>query len=77
MSIVRIGAGAGFQGDRIEPAVDLAERGSLDFLVFECLAERTIADDLLRQGTGGNEQPHWVCTAFERHLIGLKAFHRD
>ena len=43
MTIVRIGAGAGFQGDRIAPAVDLAERGNLDFLVFECLAERTIA----------------------------------
>lgn len=43
MSILRIGAGAGFQGDRIAPAVDLAERGHLDFLVFECLAERTIA----------------------------------
>lgn len=41
--IVRIGAGAGFQGDRIEPAVDLAERGELDYLVFECLGERTIA----------------------------------
>jgi hypothetical protein len=40
---VRIGAGAGFSGDRIEPAVDLAERGALDYLVFECLAERTIA----------------------------------
>lgn len=43
MSVVRIGTGAGFQGDRIAPAVDLAERGELDFLVFECLAERTIA----------------------------------
>ena len=43
MSMVRIGTGAGFQGDRIGPAVDLAERGALDFLVFECLAERTIA----------------------------------
>jgi hypothetical protein len=40
---IRIGCGAGFSGDRIEPAVDLAERGSLDYLVFECLAERTIA----------------------------------
>ena len=30
-------------GDRIEPAVELAERGELDYLVFECLAERTIA----------------------------------
>jgi hypothetical protein len=38
-----MGAGAGYSGDRIEPAVDLAERGNLDYLVFECLAERTIA----------------------------------
>ncbi|MFM0033476.1 DUF1446 domain-containing protein [Paraburkholderia strydomiana] len=40
---VRIGAGAGYSGDRIEPAVELAESGKLDYLVFECLAERTIA----------------------------------
>ena len=43
MRQIRIGAGAGFAGDRIEPAVELAERGRLDYLVFECLAERTIA----------------------------------
>jgi Acyclic terpene utilisation family protein AtuA len=43
MRTTRIGAGAGFQGDRIEPAIELAERGGLDYLVFECLAERTIA----------------------------------
>lgn len=43
MKTIRIGAGAGFSGDRIEPAVELAERGRLDYLVFECLAERTIA----------------------------------
>ncbi|MFN0318030.1 MAG: acyclic terpene utilization AtuA family protein [Burkholderiales bacterium] len=40
---LRIGAGAGFQGDRFEPAIILAEQGDLDYLVFECLAERTIA----------------------------------
>ncbi|WP_297340616.1 acyclic terpene utilization AtuA family protein, partial [Pseudophaeobacter sp.] len=43
MNPFRIGCGAGFQGDRIEPAADLANRGALDVLVFECLAERTIA----------------------------------
>ena len=43
MRTIRIGAGAGYSGDRIEPAVELAERGALDYLVFECLAERTIA----------------------------------
>ena len=40
---IRIGGGAGFSGDRIEPAVELAEKGALDYLIFECLAERTIA----------------------------------
>jgi Acyclic terpene utilisation family protein AtuA len=43
MRTIRIGAGAGYAGDRIEPAVELAEQGRLDYLVFECLAERTIA----------------------------------
>lgn len=43
MSTLRIGAGAGYSGDRIEPALELAEHGALDYLVFECLAERTIA----------------------------------
>jgi len=43
MRRLRIGAGAGYSGDRIEPAVELAEQGALDYLVFECLAERTIA----------------------------------
>ncbi|WP_316189474.1 acyclic terpene utilization AtuA family protein [Bradyrhizobium sp. SZCCHNS1054] len=43
MRSIRIGAGAGYSGDRIEPAVELAQHGGLDYLVFECLAERTIA----------------------------------
>lgn len=46
-STIRVGTGAGFSDDRIEPAVDLAERGKLDYLVFECLAERTIARENL------------------------------
>ncbi len=47
---LRIGAGASFADDRIDPAVDLAEQGELDYLVFECLAERTIArENLTRQ----------------------------
>ncbi len=43
MRTLRIGSGAGYSGDRIEPALELAEHGRLDYLVFECLAERTIA----------------------------------
>ena len=42
-AVVRIGCGAGFSGDRLEPAVVLVENGKLDYLVLECLAERTIA----------------------------------
>lgn len=43
MKTIRIGSGAGYSGDRIEPAVELAEKGEIQYLVFECLAERTIA----------------------------------
>jgi hypothetical protein len=43
MKTVRIGSGAGFSGDRIEPALELAEHGAIAYLGFECLAERTIA----------------------------------
>jgi hypothetical protein len=39
----RIGTGAGFSSDRLEPAVDLVERGVLDAIVLECLGERTVA----------------------------------
>jgi hypothetical protein len=49
MKPFRIGSGAGYSGDRIDPAQDLAERGALDVLVFECLAERTIALAQLRR----------------------------
>jgi hypothetical protein len=59
---IRIGAGAGFAGDRIEPAIELVEQGDLDFLVFECLAERTIA---LAQA----ERRHAPCQGFDPLLL--------
>ena len=43
VKVIRIGSGAGYGGDRIEPALDLIEHGNLDYIIFECLAERTIA----------------------------------
>ncbi len=43
MRTIRIGSGAGYSGDRIEPAVELAEKGDIRYLVFECLGERTVA----------------------------------
>lgn len=43
MDVIRIGCGAGFGEDRLDPALTLLERGGLDYIGFECLAERTIA----------------------------------
>lgn len=43
MRTIRIGSGAGYSGDRIEPAVEVAEKGDIQYLVFECLGERTVA----------------------------------
>lgn len=49
---IRLGAGAGFAGDRVDPAVELVTKGNLDVLVFEILAERTIALAQRRRRTG-------------------------
>lgn len=43
MKTIRISAGAGYAGDRIEPALENIRRGHVDYIMFECLAERTIA----------------------------------
>ena len=43
MRTIRIGSGAGFSNDRVEPGVELLEKGQLDYFCLECLAERTIA----------------------------------
>ncbi|MEL6297770.1 MAG: acyclic terpene utilization AtuA family protein [Pseudomonadota bacterium] len=39
----RIGCGAGFSSDRLEPAVDLVRDGNLDCIIFETIGERTLA----------------------------------
>ena len=44
--VCSIGAGAGFAGDRIDPAVALAASGKVDTVVLECLAERTLVPAL-------------------------------
>lgn len=41
--MIRIGAGAGYAGDRLEAAELLVRQGNLDYVVLECLAERTLA----------------------------------
>ena len=69
MKTIRIGSGAGYSGDRIEPAVELAERGGLQYLGFECLAERTIAlaqAERLRDPAG--RDPMWGLVRVEAAL---------
>ena len=43
MKTVRMGAGSGYWGDLLEPAIDLAKRGELDYLGFDFLAELTMS----------------------------------
>jgi hypothetical protein len=52
---VRVGAGAGTSDDRMVPALELAERGDIDYLVFECLAERTVARENLARTKDPNK----------------------
>jgi hypothetical protein len=65
---LRIGTGAAFSGDRIDPALVLAQRGALDFHVFECLAERTIALAQLRKRKDSSKG---YDPLFERRMEGL------
>jgi hypothetical protein len=41
--VIRIGSGAAWWGDRIEPAILNAEKGDLDYLRFETMAEATVS----------------------------------
>ena len=41
--MLRIGTGAGFSADRLDPALNLLRHGALDYIVFECIGERTLA----------------------------------
>jgi hypothetical protein len=64
----RIGTGAGFAADRLDPAVDLACKGELDVMVLECLGERTVAfghRDRMADPTRGYN-PH-----LERRMMAL------
>ena len=40
---VRLGSGSGFWGDAMDPAMELLEKGKLDYLCFDFLAELTMA----------------------------------
>lgn len=43
MKTIRIGAGQGFYGDTLIPAIETAKRGDIQYLCFDSLAELTLA----------------------------------
>ena len=42
MKNVRIGCGSGYWGDALDPALELAEKGNVQYLGFDHLAELTM-----------------------------------
>ena len=49
MATIRVGTGSAWWGDRVEPARWNAERGNLDYLCFETMAEATISTAQVRK----------------------------
>jgi hypothetical protein len=43
MKMVKIGSGSAFWGDMLEPALEMAERGGVQYMGFDHLAELTMA----------------------------------
>jgi hypothetical protein len=65
---MRIGCRAGFADDRIPPGVEIVERGKLDYLAMECLAERIIAREAIDRAEGdrsARQEPE-CAAAYER-----------
>ncbi|MBP3966207.1 acyclic terpene utilization AtuA family protein [Paenibacillus lignilyticus] len=56
MKTIRIGAGQGFYGDSVWPAIETAKRGKVQYICFDSLAELTLAilqKDRQRDPAGG------------------------
>jgi hypothetical protein len=64
---IRIGGGSGFLNDRVDAALELVERGNIDVLMLETLAERTLALLHVARRKGG--KGYWE--AFEGRLQTL------
>ncbi len=60
---IRLGAGSGFWGDGIDPAMELLEGGELDYMGFDFLAELTMA--LLQRQKLKNPQAGYVPDAVQ------------
>lgn len=66
---VYIGCGAGFGGDRLTAALKLLKRvKDLNYLVLECLAERTLADRYQIMLSGGDGYDSRSMSTFNNHI---------
>ena len=61
--MVRIGNGCGFWGDNLDAPIYLAERGQLDYLTLEYLAELTMSILALQKQ---RDPTDWLCQRFPR-----------
>ena len=52
-SCIRLGAGSAYENDRLEAALELAQSGEIDYLIFDCQSEKTLIDADLRKRNGG------------------------
>jgi hypothetical protein len=52
-SCFRLGGASAYEGDRLEAALELAQSGQVDYLIFDCLSEKTIIEADLRKRRGG------------------------
>lgn len=69
--VVRIGAGSGFWGDAMDPAMELLKTGNLDYLCFDFLAELTMA--LLQRQKLKNPEAGYVpdAVAYMNAMLGM------
>ncbi|MCO5092916.1 acyclic terpene utilization AtuA family protein [Bosea sp. (in: a-proteobacteria)] len=49
---IRLGAGSAHEGDDLDAAKLLAEKGELDYIVFDCTSEKAISLALIRRSNG-------------------------
>ena len=42
MKTIRIGSGSGFWGDNLDPAIEIARHGNVQYLAYDFLGEPTI-----------------------------------
>lgn len=68
MKTVHIGCGSAWENDRIEPSVELADSGKVQYMCFDCLAERTLG---LAQQRKLKDPKHGYNPLLERRMEAL------